>query len=135
MRKWRVVGEKGVACSRGPDLGHQSVELYTDAGVARPLPTGSWFNDGFAGSMGEFLCAIEDEREPLNSARGDLLSLELCRAALRSVETGGPVPVCADEDTEPSAGRRRSPVIDLKVEKNTNGEGTRAHAGRAAATA
>jgi predicted dehydrogenase len=88
-----VVGEKGVACSLGPDLGHQAVELYTEAGVARPLLTGSWFNDGFAGAMGELLCAIEDERAPLNSARGNLVSLKLSHAALCSVRTGGSVVV------------------------------------------
>jgi predicted dehydrogenase len=88
-----VVGANGVACSLGPDLGHQAVELYTEAGVARPLLTGSWFNDGFAGAMGELLCSIEDDREPLNSARSNLSSLKLCRAALRSVRTGAPVAV------------------------------------------
>jgi predicted dehydrogenase len=88
-----VVGERGIASSLGPDLGHQAVELYTEAGVARPLLTGSWFNDGFAGAMGELLCAIEDERPPLNSAHDNLLSLKLCQAALRSVESGAPVPV------------------------------------------
>jgi hypothetical protein len=61
--------------------------------VARPVLTGAWFNDGFAGAMGELLCAIEDNWEPLNSARGNLLSLKLCLAALRSVESGIPSPV------------------------------------------
>jgi predicted dehydrogenase len=88
-----VIGAKGVASSQGPDLGHQAVELYTEAGVARPLLTGSWFNDGFAGAMGELLGAIEDDREPLNSARGNLTSLKLCLAALRSVSAGVPEPV------------------------------------------
>jgi predicted dehydrogenase len=88
-----VIGANGVASSTGPDLGHQAVELHTEAGVARPILTGSWFNDGFAGAMGELLCAIEDGREPLNSARGNLLSLSLCQAALRSVESGIPAPV------------------------------------------
>jgi predicted dehydrogenase len=88
-----VVGADGVASSQGPDLGHQTVELYTDAGVARPLLTGSWFNDGFAGAMGELLCAIENGREPLNSAHGNLLSLKLCQAALRSVRTSASVAV------------------------------------------
>src|ERR1700723_989815 len=83
-----VVGAKGVAFSQGPDLGHQAVELYTEAGVARPLLTGAWFNDGFAGAMGELLCAIEDEREALNSARGNLPSIRLCQAAVRSSRTG-----------------------------------------------
>jgi predicted dehydrogenase len=88
-----VIGANGVAFSQGPDLGHQALELYTEAGVARPLLAGAWFNDGFAGAMGELLCAIEDNREPLNSARGNLLSLKLCLAALRSVESGIPSPV------------------------------------------
>jgi len=88
-----VVGTKGVACSRGPDLGNQAVELYTEAGVARPKLTGQWFNDGFAGTMGELLCAIEDDREPLNSARDNLRSLRLCQAALQSVASGGPVAI------------------------------------------
>ncbi|HTZ66325.1 MAG TPA: Gfo/Idh/MocA family oxidoreductase [Roseiarcus sp.] len=88
-----VIGAKGVAASHGPDLGHQAVELFTEAGVARPILAGSWFNDGFAGAMGELLCAIEDDREPLNSARGNLLSLKLCQAALRSVRTAVPEPV------------------------------------------
>ncbi len=88
-----VIGANGVASAHGPDLGHQAVELYTEAGVARPVLTGSWFNDGFAGAMGELLCAIEDNREPLNSARGNLSSLKLCQAALRSVRSGAPVAV------------------------------------------
>ncbi len=88
-----VIGAKGVASAQGPDLGHQSVELYTEAGVARPLLTGAWFNDGFAGAMGELLCGIEDGQEPLNSARGNLLSLKLCQAALRSARTGAPAAV------------------------------------------
>jgi predicted dehydrogenase len=88
-----VIGANGVASAHGPDLGHQSVDLHTEAGVARPVLTGAWFNDGFAGAMGELLCAIEDNREPLNSARGNLVSLKLCLAALRSVESGIPSPV------------------------------------------
>jgi predicted dehydrogenase len=85
-----VIGTKGVAFSQGPDLGNQSVELHTEAGVARPLLTGSWFNDGFAGAMGELLCAIEQDREPLNSAHDNLRSLRLCRTALDSVRAGMP---------------------------------------------
>ena len=72
----------------GPDLGAQAVELHTEAGVARPALQGQWFNDGFAGTMGELLSAIEDDREPMNSARDNLRSIRLCRAALRSVRSG-----------------------------------------------
>ena len=83
-----VIGTRGTVSSRGPDLGEQSVELHTEAGVARPALEGSWFNDGFAGAMGELLCAIEEDREPLNSARGNLASIRLCQAAVRSSRTG-----------------------------------------------
>jgi predicted dehydrogenase len=83
-----IVGSRGTISSRGPDLGVQSVELHTEAGVARPALKGTWFNDGFAGTMGELLCAIEDGREPMNSARGNLASLRLCLAAVRSSRTG-----------------------------------------------
>lgn len=83
-----VIGARGTVSSCGPDLGEQSVELQTEAGVARPALEGSWFNDGFAGAMGELLCAIEEDREPLNSARGNLASIRLCQAAVRSSRTG-----------------------------------------------
>jgi predicted dehydrogenase len=83
-----VIGANGVASSQVPDLGRQTVELHTEAGVARPKLSGAWFNDGFAGATGELLCAIEDSREPTNSARGNLSSLKLCHSALNSVRTG-----------------------------------------------
>jgi predicted dehydrogenase len=87
-----IAGTKGSLISRGPDLGHQQVELYTEAGVARPMLSGQWFNDGFAGAMGELLCAIEEGREPENSAEGNLLSLANCFAALKAASTGEPQP-------------------------------------------
>ena len=54
---------------------------------------GVWFDDGFAGAMGELLCAIEEDREPENSARRNLPSLELCFAAVASADAGTPVVV------------------------------------------
>ncbi len=88
-----IVGTAGTISSRGPDLGVQSVELHTEKGVARPALEGTWFNDGFAGTMGELLCAIEEGREPQNSARGNLASLRLCLAAVRSSQTGETVTI------------------------------------------
>jgi hypothetical protein len=38
--------------------------------------------------MGELLCAIEEDREPENSARGNLQSLALCFAAIASAREG-----------------------------------------------
>ena len=63
-----VAGSEGAISSAGPDQDHQQVELTTAAGVARPKLVGSWFPDGFHGTMGELLSAIEEKREPMNSA-------------------------------------------------------------------
>jgi predicted dehydrogenase len=88
-----IVGTRGTVSSRGPDLGVQSVELHTEAGVAHPELQGTWFKEGFAGTMGELLCAIEEGREPLNAARKNLVSLRLCLAAVKSSRTGETVSV------------------------------------------
>ncbi|MHB8901520.1 MAG: Gfo/Idh/MocA family protein [Thermoguttaceae bacterium] len=110
-----VVGTEGTISSTGPDLTRQSVTLATAAGLARPRLTGTWFEDGFHGTMGELLCAIEEDREPTNGARDNLRSLELCFAAIASAERGRPVvpgtvktvPWCLVE------GLARSPAGDL----------------------
>jgi len=87
-----VVGTKGTLRARGPGLNDQSqVEVRLgDGSVDVPL-TGCWFDSGFQGTMGELLCAIDEDREPSHSARNNLRSLELCFAALQSAETGQPV--------------------------------------------
>lgn len=85
-----VIGSKGTFRSSGADLGSQIVELYTAGGRAVPALEGSWFPDGFWGSMAELLCAIEENREPANSARQNLKSLEFCFAACASADAGVP---------------------------------------------
>jgi len=85
-----IAGTEGSLLSTGPDLGRQSVELYTAAGVARPALEGKWFNDGFAGAMGALLCAIETGEPPENSAEGNLDSLANAFAALASARSGQP---------------------------------------------
>lgn len=86
-----VVGSRGTIRSDGPSGEKQRVELVTAAGIARPRLKGSWFPDGFHGTMGELLCAIEEDREPTNSARNNLASLALCFAAVASADRGEPV--------------------------------------------
>jgi predicted dehydrogenase len=76
--------------SEGPDLEEQSVTIYTEDGYATPNLEGTWFPDGFHGAMAELLHAIEDDREPTNSARDNLRSLELCFAAVASAEDHEP---------------------------------------------
>lgn len=83
-----IAGTKGSIRSEGPDLNHQQVTLCTAEGVARPALEGEWFRNGFAGTMAELLCAIEENRAPYNSARHNLRSLALCFAATASADAG-----------------------------------------------
>ncbi len=83
-----MTGTLGSLTSAGPNLGEQTVTLTTAEGAASPVLEGTWFNDGFRGAMGELLCAIEEDREPENSARGNLRSLALCFAAIASAREG-----------------------------------------------
>ncbi len=85
-----ISATRGAIVSIGPNFGRQRVTLYTDQGVARPRLQGSWFPDGFHGTMAELLRSIEEEREPNNSARNNLASLALCFAAAKSADTGQP---------------------------------------------
>lgn len=85
-----VAGTEGTITSRGESLSQQTVTLHTAAGAASPTLQGSWFPDGFHGTMGELLRAIEEDREPENSARNNLRSLELCFAAIASATDGQP---------------------------------------------
>ena len=81
-------GTLGTLRSVGPDLGRQTVSLWTEAGVAQPELAGQWFNDGFAGAMGALLVARETGKPPINAARGNLVSLGLAAAAMESARTG-----------------------------------------------
>lgn len=85
-----VTGSLGTLESRGPDLSHQSVTLYNEAGLAQPALQGEWFKNGFEGTMAELLSAIAENRAPSNSARNNLKSLALCFAAIESARTHQP---------------------------------------------
>ncbi len=85
-----IVGSNGTLRSVGPGITDQTVTLYTPEGYASPTLEGAWFPDGFMGAMGELLCAIEEDREPMNSGRDNLASLALCFAAVESANLGAP---------------------------------------------
>ncbi len=85
-----VGGSRGSLYSVGPNLGEQTLTLTTKEGRATPKLEGSWFPDGFRGTMGELLCAIQENREPLNGARANLRSLALCFAAIAAANDGAP---------------------------------------------
>jgi predicted dehydrogenase len=85
-----LAGTKGSVISSGPSLSDQRVILSTAEGTSSPTLEGTWFREGFHGTMGELLCAIEEDREPLHGARGNLHSLELAFAAIASAREGVP---------------------------------------------
>ena len=86
-----VAGSHGAISSIGPGNRAQRLTVTTDAGDAAPELEGSWFPDGFHGTMGELLCAIEENREPSIGAADNLRSLALCFAAVASAERREPV--------------------------------------------
>lgn len=85
-----LAGIKGTALSLGPSLSEQAVTLFTEQGFAHAKLEGTWFREGFHGTMAELLCAIEDRREPANGARENLRSLALAFAAIASSHSGEP---------------------------------------------
>jgi predicted dehydrogenase len=75
---------------RGNVLGGSAfLELDRDGETERFELEGSWFPEGPAGTLGELLSAVADNREPFNSARHNLLSLELTLSACRSADLHG----------------------------------------------
>jgi predicted dehydrogenase len=86
-----VAGSHGTLRSYGPSVNVQTVELSKDGADFRPRLTGAWFPDGFHGTMGELLCAIEEQRQPSHSARSNLRSLELSFAAVASAMRHEPI--------------------------------------------
>jgi predicted dehydrogenase len=86
-----IAGTHGSLRSFGPSSNRQTVELVREGGAYRPALTGSWFPDGFHGTMGELLCAVEERRPPSHSGRANLRSLELCFASVASAMRHEPV--------------------------------------------
>ncbi len=71
------------------------VELDRDGELTR-FPLDVSYYDGFAATLGELACAIDEDREPFNSGRHNLLSLAMTFAACESAEQDGrPVTVAA----------------------------------------
>jgi predicted dehydrogenase len=79
-----IHGSDGVI--RGSVLGGDSLELENKRGFYHYKLEGHWFPDGFIGTMGELMHAIHEQREPFNSARHNLSSLQMTLAACRSAE-------------------------------------------------
>lgn len=56
-----------------------------------PALEGRWFPHAFMGTMGELMRAVEEQREPENSIRDALITLQTVFAAYRSMEQNRPV--------------------------------------------
>ena len=95
---------RGAVLGSGPVPGEEQLELERDGRVTRFQLDGSWHLNGFAGAMGELVTAIAEKREPYNSARHNLLSLELTLAACLSAEDDGR-PVALEREQALSGGR------------------------------
>ncbi len=83
-----VTADEGTIRACGPACAAHDLTLFTRRGFAKPALEGKWFNDGFRGTMAELLCAVEQDREPANSARENLQSLALSFAAVKSANAG-----------------------------------------------
>ena len=89
--QWRIEGLDGLAMG---DIGWCKDPYTTpstlrfaqkgDPGFRDIAPSASWFPDAFAGTMGELLSALEDNRAPRTGGRDNLRTLALVEAAVRS---------------------------------------------------
>ncbi|MFM7182162.1 MAG: Gfo/Idh/MocA family protein [Verrucomicrobiales bacterium] len=86
-----VIGSKGTLSASGPLCGIPKVAIHTTEGEAVAELEGAWFPDGFRGCMGELLLAIEENREPENSAADNIRSMAIVLAAMRSADEDRPV--------------------------------------------
>lgn len=84
-------GTQGSLTSVGAGNQEQRVSVSITEGLWAPTLEGKWFPEGFRGTMGELLCAIEDKRPTSISAADNLESLALCFAAVASADSGLPV--------------------------------------------
>lgn len=81
-----ITGTRGHLSAGGKLLSAHDLTISTESGIAKPQVKGTWFESGFAGTMGELLCAIEEDREPFNSGRNNLRTLEAVFALVDSSE-------------------------------------------------
>lgn len=75
---------------RGDTLSFLTKKFRHDTWITPELE-GRWFPHAFMGSMGELMRAIEDDREPTNSVRDNLKTLQMVFAAMRSIDEVRPV--------------------------------------------
>lgn len=82
-----VHGAKGTVT--GSILHHESVTLEADGKRIEYKTEGSWFVDGFAGTLAELVNAIHEGRQPSHSVANNLLTLQITLAACESADRNG----------------------------------------------
>jgi len=102
-----IAGFASTLRASGPGVNNQRVWLWTDR--ARRMRGASdkvsWFREGFIGTMGEAtLCAIEEDREPSNSARANMKGLAVLPR--RAAECGSRFGVRASARSESNTLKR-----------------------------
>lgn len=70
-------------------LGSDRVVLESGSSTTSFALEGQWFVDGFAGTMAELMSAIDEDREPENSAAHVVASVRTTFAAVESARAGG----------------------------------------------
>lgn len=70
-------------------IGSDRLELDRDGSTTSFALDGQWFVDGFAGTIGELMCAIDEGRDPENSAAHAAGSVRIMLAARESAERAG----------------------------------------------
>ena len=83
-----VIGSKGTLRYDGPGSSEHTVELTNKSGHSKPQLKGTWFTEGFMGSMGALLRAIELNQTPPNNPTDNLRGLAMCFAGVVSAESG-----------------------------------------------
>lgn len=87
---FRIYGSEGVITGNLDPFGTDDhLELQRGSVVTTFGTEGKWWPDGFAGAMGELQSAVAEGREPYNSGRHVLRSLQLALAAVDSSEANG----------------------------------------------
>lgn len=66
----------------------EQLTIFDRSGSFTPELVGAWDPNGFVGAMGELQCAIEEDREPVHSARDNLETMAICLAACASAVDG-----------------------------------------------
>ena len=106
---WYLDGTKGSAMLRDAmGTGKLSVSFKDTSEQVQDFEiAGSWRHEGFAGSMGEMMIALDEGREPETSGRDNLESLRIAFAAVESAESGESVGLSRLDASSPRPGTQQ----------------------------